>query len=82
MYTGTSSKLHLHGKSLNFTIELQSEKDHIICIVSLYDQEPRWQVGSAYTPADAIAQGLKVISLNDTRVLSRTISNWFDRLKS
>ncbi|GFP81546.1 hypothetical protein PHJA_000297900 [Phtheirospermum japonicum] len=45
-------------------------------------QEPRWQVGSVYTPADAIGQGLKAISLNDTRVLSRTISNWFGSLES
>ncbi|KAG8375256.1 hypothetical protein BUALT_Bualt10G0081600 [Buddleja alternifolia] len=45
-------------------------------------QEPKWQVGPVYTPADAIAQGLKAISLNDTRVLSRTISNWFDSLET
>ncbi|KAL3613809.1 hypothetical protein CASFOL_041883 [Castilleja foliolosa] len=45
-------------------------------------QEPRWQVGPVYTPADAIGQGLKAISLNDTRVLSRTISNWFANLQS
>ncbi|KAL3844380.1 hypothetical protein ACJIZ3_001783 [Penstemon smallii] len=43
-------------------------------------QEPKWQVGSVYTPADAIGQALKVISLNDTRVLARTISNWFSNL--
>lgn len=48
----------------------------------LYRQEPKWQVGPVYTPADAIAQGLKTISLNDTRVLSRTISNWFDSLET
>ncbi|CAA0812023.1 Protein of unknown function (DUF1350 [Striga hermonthica] len=45
-------------------------------------QEPRWQVGPVYTPADAIAQGLKTLSLNETRVLSRTISNWFSSLDS
>ncbi|CAN1786785.1 hypothetical protein LINPERHAP1_LOCUS17364 [Linum perenne] len=39
-------------------------------------QEPSWEVGNVYTPADAIAQGLKSLSLNDTRALSRTISNW------
>ncbi|CAI9755538.1 unnamed protein product [Fraxinus pennsylvanica] len=44
-------------------------------------QEPRWQVGPVYTPADAIAQGLKAISLNDTRVLSRTISKWLSGLQ-
>ncbi|KAK4783376.1 hypothetical protein SAY86_007750 [Trapa natans] len=40
-------------------------------------QDPRWQVGAVYTPADAIAQGLKTLSLNEIRVLSRTISDWF-----
>ncbi|EOY30099.1 Eukaryotic initiation factor 4F subunit p150 isoform 1 [Theobroma cacao] len=44
-------------------------------------QEPKWQVGYVYTPADAIAQGLKTLSLNDTRVLSRTISDWFRRFE-
>ncbi|XP_052210823.1 uncharacterized protein LOC127813734 [Diospyros lotus] len=44
-------------------------------------QEPRWKVGYFYTPADAIAQGLKILSLNDTRVLSRTIANWFRGLE-
>lgn len=40
-------------------------------------QEPKWQAGYVYTPADAIAQSLKTLSLNDVRVLSRTISDWF-----
>ncbi|XP_024165963.1 uncharacterized protein LOC112172729 isoform X2 [Rosa chinensis] len=40
-------------------------------------QEPKWQVGALYTPADAIAQSLKTLSLNDVRVLSRTIIDWF-----
>lgn len=44
-------------------------------------QEPRWQTGYMYTPADAIAQRLKTLSVNDTRVLSRTISSWFSRLE-
>ncbi|KAG5558763.1 hypothetical protein RHGRI_008648 [Rhododendron griersonianum] len=44
-------------------------------------QEPRWQPGYLYTPADAIAQRLKTLTVNDTRVLSRTISNWFSRLE-
>ncbi|KAF5726123.1 hypothetical protein HS088_TW23G00864 [Tripterygium wilfordii] len=44
-------------------------------------QDPKWQVGSVYTPADAIAQGLKTLSLNETRVLSRTISDWFRRFE-
>nr|GMD98391.1 uncharacterized protein LOC109153229 [Ipomoea batatas] len=43
-------------------------------------QDPRWQVGNVYTPADAIAQGIKSVSLNDTRRLGRIIANWFDRL--
>lgn len=34
-------------------------------------------MGDLYTPADAIAQVLKSASLNDTRVLARTISDWF-----
>ncbi|XP_034684300.1 uncharacterized protein LOC117913433 isoform X2 [Vitis riparia] len=44
-------------------------------------QEPKWQVGNLYTPADAIAQGLKTLSLSETRVLSRTITNWFRGLE-
>ncbi|XP_031500294.1 uncharacterized protein LOC116264297 [Nymphaea colorata] len=40
-------------------------------------QDIKWQVGDLYTPADALAQGLKSASLNDTRVLARTISDWF-----
>ncbi|RVX17425.1 hypothetical protein CK203_003685 [Vitis vinifera] len=44
-------------------------------------QEPKWEVGNLYTPADAIAQGLKTLSLSETRVLSRTITNWFRGLE-
>jgi hypothetical protein len=44
-------------------------------------QEPKWEVGAVYTPADAIAQGLKNLSLNETRILSRTINDWFNRLQ-
>ncbi|XP_050364933.1 uncharacterized protein LOC126783499 isoform X2 [Argentina anserina] len=44
-------------------------------------QEPKWQVGALYTPADAIAQSLKTLSLNDIRVLSRTIVDWFQRFE-
>ncbi|XP_072983084.1 uncharacterized protein [Typha latifolia] len=43
-------------------------------------QDLKWQVGPQYTPADAIAQSLKSLSVNDTRVLSRTIADWFKRL--
>ncbi|KAL1832249.1 hypothetical protein ACET3Z_001900 [Daucus carota] len=39
-------------------------------------QEPKWEAGYVYTPADAIAQGLKTMSLNDTKVLSRTVADW------
>ncbi|KAG2674472.1 hypothetical protein I3760_13G137500 [Carya illinoinensis] len=44
-------------------------------------QEPKWQVGYVYTPADAIAQGLKTLSLNETRQLARTITNWLGRFE-
>lgn len=44
-------------------------------------QEPRWQVGKLYTPADAVAQVLKSLSLSDTRILARTISDWFRRFE-
>ncbi|XP_058108737.1 uncharacterized protein LOC131251794 [Magnolia sinica] len=40
-------------------------------------QDVTWRVGDLYTPADALAQGLKSLSLNDTKVLARTISDWF-----
>ncbi len=43
-------------------------------------QDVKWQVGSEYTPADALAQGLKSLALNETRVLSRTIADWFRSL--
>ncbi|KAG8657258.1 hypothetical protein MANES_03G055500v8 [Manihot esculenta] len=65
-------------ESMGGTIEkVQLSGNHITpCI-----QEPKWQVGYVYTPADAIAQVLKTLSLNETRVLSRTISNWFRRFE-
>ncbi|KAK9101604.1 hypothetical protein Scep_025034 [Stephania cephalantha] len=44
-------------------------------------QDPRWQVGTIYTPADALAQGFKALALNDTRVLAKTIANWFRRVQ-
>ncbi|XP_015696520.2 uncharacterized protein LOC102719231 [Oryza brachyantha] len=43
-------------------------------------QDVKWQIGSEYTPADALAQGLKSLALNETRVLSRTIADWFRSL--
>ncbi|KAI4377020.1 hypothetical protein MLD38_014716 [Melastoma candidum] len=42
-------------------------------------QEPKWQAGYLYTPADAIAQGIKTLSLNETRVLARTVGDWLRR---
>ncbi|CAN6182397.1 unnamed protein product, partial [Urochloa humidicola] len=47
---------------------------------SVMNQDVKWQVGSEYTPADALAQGLKSLALNETRVLSRTIADWFRSL--
>jgi hypothetical protein len=46
-----------------------------------HPQDPKWQVGDLYTPVDAIAQGLKTASLNDTKVLAQTITNWFKRFE-
>ncbi|CAH9095160.1 unnamed protein product [Cuscuta europaea] len=43
-------------------------------------QELRWEVGNVYTPADALGQVLKNVSVNDTRRLATTIANWLDRL--
>ncbi|XP_008803399.2 uncharacterized protein LOC103716958 [Phoenix dactylifera] len=43
-------------------------------------QDFKWQVGYQYTPADALAQSLKSLSLNDTRVLARTVADWLKRL--
>lgn len=38
-------------------------------------------MGDIYTAVDAIAQRLKEISVNDTRVLSKTIADWFNQLE-
>ncbi|KAL5223685.1 hypothetical protein ABZP36_010324 [Zizania latifolia] len=43
-------------------------------------QDVKWQVGLEYTLADALAQGLKSLALNETRILSRTIADWFRSL--
>ncbi|GKD33989.1 alpha/beta hydrolase fold protein, partial [Tanacetum coccineum] len=43
-------------------------------------QDPKLQVGDIYTPADAIAQGLKTLSLNETKTLARTIVDWFSSI--
>ncbi|CAI0448237.1 unnamed protein product [Linum tenue] len=65
-------------ESMGGTIEkIQLSGTHLTpCI-----QEPRWEVGDVYTPADAIAQGLKSLSLGDTRGLAITISNWLARVE-
>ncbi|XP_054817962.1 uncharacterized protein LOC129317649 [Prosopis cineraria] len=65
--------------SLGGTLEkVQLSGNHITpCI-----QDPKWQVGDLYTPADAIAQRLKSLSLNETKMLARTISDWFRRFES
>ncbi|KAM0952469.1 putative alpha/Beta hydrolase [Dioscorea sansibarensis] len=44
-------------------------------------QDLKWAVGHQYTPADALAQSLKSISLSDTKVLAKTISDWFQDLQ-
>ncbi|XP_071730554.1 uncharacterized protein [Rutidosis leptorrhynchoides] len=43
-------------------------------------QDPKLQVGDVYTPADAIAQRLKTLSLNETKILARTIADWFSSI--
>nr|XP_043628228.1 uncharacterized protein LOC122599734 [Erigeron canadensis] len=43
-------------------------------------QEPKLQAGDVYTPADAIAQRLKALSLYETKILARTISDWFNNI--
>jgi len=45
-------------------------------------QGVRWEVGKLYTPTDAVAQGLTSLSLNDTKILARTISDWFRRYEA
>ncbi|XVF88990.1 hypothetical protein PTKIN_Ptkin19aG0095700 [Pterospermum kingtungense] len=65
-------------ESIGGTLEkVQLSGNHLTPCV----QELKWQAGYVYTPADAIAQGLKTLSLNETKVLSRTITDWFRRLE-
>ncbi|KAK9669174.1 hypothetical protein RND81_13G113600 [Saponaria officinalis] len=63
-------------QSIGGTLEkIQLSGNHLTpCI-----QEPKWEVGNMYTPIDAVAQGLKVVSLNDTKVLAQTICSWLRR---
>ncbi|KAK8553413.1 hypothetical protein V6N13_062220 [Hibiscus sabdariffa] len=64
--------------SIGGTLEkVQLSGNHITPCVP----EPKWQAGYVYTPADAIAQGLKTLSLRETKELSRTISDWFRRFE-
>ncbi|KAL9263205.1 hypothetical protein AKJ16_DCAP15204 [Drosera capensis] len=39
-------------------------------------QEQGWRAGYVYTPADAVAQGLNMLLLNDVKELARTVSRW------
>ncbi|KAK8950840.1 hypothetical protein KSP39_PZI003674 [Platanthera zijinensis] len=45
-------------------------------------QDVKWQAGYQYTPADAIAQSLKSLALNEIRVLASTVADWLKRLDS
>ncbi|KAG9459809.1 hypothetical protein H6P81_004317 [Aristolochia fimbriata] len=45
-------------------------------------QDIQWQVGDVYTPADGVAQALKALALNDTKVLARTIVDWFTKMEN
>ncbi|PWA60219.1 alpha/Beta hydrolase fold protein [Artemisia annua] len=64
-------------KAIGGTLDIASlSGNHITpCI-----QDPKLQVGDIYTPADAIAQGLKTLSLNETKILARTIADWFSSI--
>ncbi|KAF3446136.1 hypothetical protein FNV43_RR11315 [Rhamnella rubrinervis] len=82
----TIDETDLLEQTLKYRVELiggtlekvQLSGNHITpCI-----QDPKWQAGNVYTPADAVAQGFKTLSLNETRVLFRTISDWFRRFEN
>ncbi|XP_068657953.1 uncharacterized protein [Aristolochia californica] len=45
-------------------------------------QDIQWQVGDVYTPADAVAQVLKTLTLNDTKVLATIVVNWLSELEN
>ncbi|XP_038899905.1 uncharacterized protein LOC120087095 [Benincasa hispida] len=66
-------------KAINGTLEkVELSGNHITpCI-----QEPKWEVGYLYTPADAVAQALKSLSLRETRELAKNLSNWFERFEA
>ncbi|PKA49567.1 hypothetical protein AXF42_Ash004107 [Apostasia shenzhenica] len=43
-------------------------------------QDLKWPVGYHYTPVDAIAQSLKSLTLNETKLLAATIADWLKSL--
>lgn len=66
-------------ESINGTLEkVELSGNHITPCV----QEPKWEVGYLYTPADAVAQALKSLSLRETRELAKTLCNWFERFEA
>ncbi|KGN55396.1 uncharacterized protein LOC101217829 isoform X2 [Cucumis sativus] len=66
-------------EAINGTLEkVELSGNHITPCV----QEPKWEVGYFYTPADAVAQALKSLSLRETRELAKTLTNWFERFQA
>ncbi|CAK9317568.1 unnamed protein product [Citrullus colocynthis] len=66
-------------ESINGTLEkVELSGNHITPCV----QEPKWEVGYLYTPADAVAQALKSLPLRETRELAKTLCNWFERFEA
>ncbi|CAM6093459.1 unnamed protein product [Calypogeia fissa] len=43
-------------------------------------QDPKWEVGSVFTPADAVAQAVRLATLADLRNLAKRTADWFDSL--
>ena len=60
--------------------DLHIKRSHQLSLTIAMPQDVKWQVGSEYSPMVALAQGLKSLALNETRVLSRTITDWFRSL--
>jgi hypothetical protein len=77
MHSGKTSPHHPSYKSITF----HRNFIEILRCFFFTIQEPRWQVGKLYTPADAVAQRLKSLSLSDIRILATTISDWFKRFE-
>jgi hypothetical protein len=94
-FGGTVEKVELSGNHITPCIQVKLLRTILLikalsfilislkfCIASfLRLQEPRWQVGKLYTPADVVAQKLKSLSLSDIRILATTISDWFKRFE-